>query len=241
MNTPKFLTIILLFIFCGTKLYAQQNAVVNYCIQLDSLNKTVTNNTIDRKTATKKLTHLITQIDKNAGFNSPDAWTFPLKGYKANAIGGVKGNGYFDKGYHFLDGNKHTAHPAHDIFITDRNQDTFDDKTLKPVEVLAVTDGVVVSCTPQWDVGSALRGGKCIWVYHPGLNLFSYYAHNRQLFVKTGDVVKRGQKIAEVGRTGLNAYKKRSPTHLHFSAFRLVNGLPVPFNPYQNLIKASTL
>lgn len=237
----KFLPIILLITLCSIKLYAQQNVVVNYCIRLDSLNRAVTNNTIDRKTAVKKLSYLIAQIDKNAGFKSPVAWTFPLKGYKPNAIGGVKGNGYFDKGYNFLDGNKHTAHPAHDIFITDRNQDTNDDKTLKPVDVLAVTDGIVLSCTPQWEPGSELRGGKCIWVYHPDLNTISYYAHNRQLFVKPGDVVKSGQKIAEVGRTGLNAYKKRSPTHLHFSAFRLVNGLPVPFNPYANLIKASTL
>jgi len=238
---PKFLPIILLFVFCCTKMHAQKNAVVSYCLQLDSLNKAVTNGTADRKTAIKKLAYLITQIDKNAGFKSAAEWVFPLKAYKSNSIGGVKGNGYFDKGYNFLDGNKHTAHPAHDIFITDRNQDTNDDKTLKPVDVLAVTDGIVLSCTPDWEPGSALRGGKCVWIYHPGLNTISYYAHNRQLLVKPGNVVKRGQKIAEVGRTGLNAYKKRSPTHLHFSAFRLVNGLPVAFNPYTNLIKASTL
>ncbi|HEX8022852.1 hypothetical protein, partial [Mucilaginibacter sp.] len=39
-------------------------------------------------------------------------WVFPLKGYKSSVIGGTHGNGYFDKGYRYLDGNKHGAHPA---------------------------------------------------------------------------------------------------------------------------------
>ncbi|SEP22541.1 M23 family metallopeptidase [Mucilaginibacter sp. OK283] len=177
-------------------------------------------------------------------------WVFPLKGYKVNAIGG-NGDGYSDKGYHFLDGNKHTAHPAHDIFIRDKNQDCMDDYAKKPVDVLAVRGGWVVACSDTWDVNSNLRGGKYIWIYHPkdlsgrpeGLKggYFTYYAHNSAIFVKPGQEVKPGQKIAEVGRTGYNAYKKRSPTHLHFSAFRLVDDIPVPFNPYQQLKKAKTL
>jgi len=177
-------------------------------------------------------------------------WVFPLRGYNISAIGG-NGDGYSDRGYHFLDGNKHTAHPAHDIFISDKNQDCVDDHTKKPVDVLAVREGWVVACSDVWDVNSNLRGGKYIWIYHPrdgsgrpeGLKngFFTYYAHNNNIFVKPGDEVKAGQKIAEVGRTGYNAYKKRSPTHLHFSAFRLVDDIPVPFNPYQQLKKAKML
>jgi len=166
------------------------------------------------------------------------AGVFPLKGYKAGAIGGTRGNGYSDKGFHFLDGNKHTAHPAHDIFIKDKDQDNIDDATGKPVDVLVIDDGYVIACTNQWDTTSSYKGGRFIWVYHPATAIFSYYAHNRQIFVQPGDRVARGQKIAEVGRTGLNAYKKRSPTHLHFSTFRLVNYIPVPFNGYNQLLKA---
>ena len=182
--------------------------------------------------------------------NDPIRWIFPLRGYNISAIGG-NGDGYSDKGYHYLDGNKHTAHPAHDIFIIDKNQDCIDDHTKKPTDVLAIKEGWVVACSDNWDVNSNLRGGKFIWIYHPrdgassaeGLKngFFTYYAHNNNIFVKPGDEVKPGQKIAEVGRTGYNAYKKRSPTHLHFSAFRLVDGLPVPFNPYRQLKKAKTL
>ena len=117
--------------------------------------------------------------------------------------------------------------------------------------------GVVIACSNEWWPTSNLRGGKYIWIYH--YNTFSgnaqgftkaentsgpiitYYAHNNTIFVKPGDLVVPGQKMAEVGRTGYNAYKKRSPTHLHFSAFRLVEGVPVPFNPYSQLKAAKTL
>jgi len=178
------------------------------------------------------------QID----FEKPN-WVFPLKGYDPRAIGGTNGNGYSDKGYHYLDGNKHLAHPAHDIFINDKNQDCLDDRTQKPVDVLATKNGIVIACTNEWDPSSNLRGGKYIWICHQGEKgpwaLLTYYAHNSKIFVKPGDWVKQGQKIAEVGRTGLNAYPKRSPTHLHFSAFHIINGLPVPFNPYTELKKAT--
>ena len=165
-------------------------------------------------------------------------WLFPLQGYNYKAIGGTNGNGYSDKGYHFLDGNKHLAHPAHDIFIKDKNQDGLDDHTNQAVNVLAINNGIVVACTNEWDNASSLRGGRYIWIYNRSLGIITYYAHNREIFVKPGDVVKQGQKIAEVGRTGYNAYKKRSPTHLHFSAYNMVDGLPVPFNPYKQLTKA---
>lgn len=165
-------------------------------------------------------------------------WVFPLQGYKYGAIGGSNGNGYNDKGFNYLDGNKHTAHPAHDIFINDKNQDNLDDRTLQPVNVVAVDDGVVIACADSWEVDSPLKGGKFIWMYSGFTGVLTYYAHNQNIFVKTGDYIRQGQKIAEVGRTGLNAYKKRSPTHLHFSSFKLVDNIPVPFNSYLQLKKA---
>ncbi|MEO7215947.1 M23 family metallopeptidase [Mucilaginibacter sp.] len=169
-------------------------------------------------------------------------WIFPLQGYNYRAAGGTNGNGYNDKGFNYIDGNKHGAHPAHDIFINDKNQDCLDDRTHQPVNVLAIAPGIIVACTNQWDLTGDMRGGKYIWIYHPGLNAdagyFSYYAHNSAIFVHPGDYVKQGQKIAEVGRTGLNAYKKRSPTHLHFSTFKLVDNIPVPFNSFKQLKSA---
>lgn len=230
--------LILLFVVVVFTVAAFSQDVRSTCQQINELNNRVLNGTIKRAEAAKQFKTLLAQIKINAtAYNL--TWIFPLKGYKANAIGGTNGNGYSDKGYNYLDGNKHSAHPAHDIFIKDANQDGLDDRTLKPVEVLAVADGIVVACTKNWEPASPLRGGKFIWVYHPAPNIFTYYAHNRAIFVKPGDEIKQGDKIAEVGRTGLNAYKKRSPTHLHFSAFKIANGLPVPFNPYQQLVKST--
>ncbi|MFC0516527.1 M23 family metallopeptidase [Mucilaginibacter angelicae] len=206
----------------------------------------------------KQLSHHITQwMMLRNQMDVSDNWIFPLKNYNYRAIGG-NGDGYSDKGYRYLDGNKHGAHPAHDIFINDKNQDCIDDRTHKPVDVLAVDYGIVIACSNTWDAASNLRGGKYIWIYHYLTfhnvnkknnfdktnfteNVISYYAHNSKIFVEVGQQVKPGQKIAEVGRTGYNAYKKRSPTHLHFSAFKLVDDIPVPYNPYEQLKKAKTL
>jgi hypothetical protein len=210
------------------------------CNKINEINTAILNGSVKRSDAAKQFKALINQLKQNR--HVPEVlgeWVFPLRGYNYHAIGG-NGSGYSDKGYHYLDGNKHAAHPAHDIFINDKNQDCIDDHTHKAVDVLAVDYGIVIACSNLWDSNSSLRGGKYIWIYDDYGNIV-YYAHNQAIFVKPGDTVKPGQKIAEVGRTGFNAFKKRSPTHLHFSAFRLVDDLPVPYNPYSQLKKAKTL
>ena len=235
-------TILIAFILLlSSALYAQD--LQKACDKFNDFNATVLKGNVKGEVAVKQFDTLIEAIVhfgiiRNQIDPEKQNWIFPLQGCNYQAIGGTKGNGYFDKGYHYLDGNKHAAHPAHDIFIRDKNQDGIDDKTNRPVDVLAVADGIVIACTNEWEPESNLRGGKFIWIYHPQSKIFTYYAHNRAIFVKSGDMVIQGKKVAEVGRTGLNAYPKRSPTHLHFSAFHLINGLPVPFNPYLQLTKA---
>lgn len=67
--------------------------------------------------------------------------------------------------------------------------------------------------------GSGLRGyGQLIIVKHSDEYL-SAYAHNDRIYVKEGDVVKRGQKIADMGSTGTDR------TKLHFEIRR--QGVPV--------------
>ena len=61
--------------------------------------------------------------------------------------------------------------------------------------VQAAADGEVVH------VGSALRGyGNLVIIRHPG-DFVTAYGHNRKILVSQGQQVKRGQQIAELGRT----------------------------------------
>ena len=170
---------------------------------------------------------------------SEDRFSFPLKGYGPGAMGGRGGSGYQPEGYDFFDGNRHKGHPGHDIFIRDKNQDGIDDITGKPVEVVSVSSGMVVSINLNWEPSSPIRGGNYIWIYEPIKNRYYYYAHLNEIFVKIGQIVLRGNPLGTTGRTGVKAYPKRSPTHLHFVVHQSINGYPKPINPYLELIRAT--
>ncbi|GAB3313670.1 hypothetical protein GCM10027299_00890 [Larkinella ripae] len=168
-------------------------------------------------------------------------FSFPLRNYTPDAIGGSHGEGYRAKGFDLFDYNVRGSHPAQDIFIRDRNQDCIDDNTDQPADVLAMTGGVVLAIETAWLPGQEYRGGNWIWVYDPLLDGLWYYAHNNAVLVRPGDWVQSGQKISEVGRTGYNAYAARSPTHLHIMYLQLQpDGLPLPQNPYEWLLTART-
>ncbi len=76
-------------------------------------------------------------------------------------------------------------------------------------DILAAAGGVVI--TSEWHPGF----GNLVEVDH-GNDLITRYAHSSKVLVKAGDLVKRGQKIAEVGSTG-----RSTGPHLHFEV--LVN------------------
>lgn len=159
--------------------------------------------------------------------------SFPLKGYSIKDAGGKSGDGYKPEGYRFLDGNRHQGHPAQDIFVRDRDQDRMDDLTGRPVEVLALAGGIVLSTFSDWnktDLSREIRGGNYVWIYHPALKAFSYYAHLEKVFVRPGDKVRGGSEIATLGRSGKNAALPRSPTHLHLMI--LCSRNMHPMNPY---------
>jgi murein DD-endopeptidase MepM/ murein hydrolase activator NlpD len=79
-------------------------------------------------------------------------------------------------------------------------------------DILAAAAGVVV--TQEYHAAY----GNMIEIDH-GNELISRYAHASSVIVKKGDLIKRGQKIGEVGTTG-----RSTGSHLHFEV--LVQGVP---------------
>lgn len=167
-------------------------------------------------------------------------FVYPVKCYlPAESIGG-KGLGYNSEGFDLFDMEAKGSHPAHDLFVHDKNRDNIDDRTWRPIDVLAFTSGVVLATETSWKYDSPLRGGNWIWIYDPCLDGLFYYAHNNIVNVQPGQWVNAGDKISEMGRSGFNAYKKRSPTHLHLMFLRLnAENLPEPANPIDWLMRAT--
>lgn len=174
------------------------------------------------------------------------SWVFPLRGYGPAAIGGKHGEGYrAAASYDFFDGNSHGGHPAHDVFIRDRDFDDKDDRTKQPVDVLSITGGVVVCVNREWTLDSmdskrlqSIRGGKYVWVYDPGSDGLVYYAHLREVSCVIGQTVQPGDRLGSVGRTGKNANPRRSPTHLHLMFLAMNDGRPRPVDIFVDLEKA---
>lgn len=78
--------------------------------------------------------------------------------------------------------------------------------------IFSAAGGVVVTQEYHFQYGNMIE------IDH-GNGLISRYAHSSKVFVKKGDLIKRGQKIAEVGTTG-----RSTGPHLHFEV--LVQGVP---------------
>lgn len=93
----------------------------------------------------------------------------------------------------------------------------------------ALHTGLDFPATPGTPIYSAAGGVVVTQEFHPeygnmieidhGNDLISRYAHASRVYVKKGDLIKRGQKIAEVGTTG-----RSTGPHLHFEV--LVQGVP---------------
>lgn len=92
----------------------------------------------------------------------------------------------------------------------------------------ALHTGLDFPAAPGTPIVTAAGGVVVTQEYHPaygnmieidhGNELITRYAHASKVFVKKGDLVKRGQKVAEVGTTG-----RSTGPHLHFEV--LVQGV----------------
>jgi murein DD-endopeptidase MepM/ murein hydrolase activator NlpD len=104
----------------------------------------------------------------------------------------------------------------------------------------AVHEGIDFIAPPGSAILAAAAGIVAAAEYHPtygwmvdidhGHDLVTRYAHASKLYVKAGELVKRGQRIADVGSTG-----RSTGAHLHFE----VRSAGVPVNPTRFLQTAS--
>lgn len=72
--------------------------------------------------------------------------------------------------------------------------------------IYAPADGVIKVTHPDM-----FYSGKTILIDH-GYGLYSSYSHMNTIFVEQGDIIKRGDKIGEIGTTG-----RSTGPHLHFT------------------------
>jgi len=82
--------------------------------------------------------------------------------------------------------------------------------------------GIDIAGSPGTDVVAPARGrvvfvgpngplGNCLWLDH-GYGVRTVYGHNQAIYVKVGQVVERGQRIAALGNSG-----RSTGPHLHYA------------------------
>lgn len=232
MQFLKYLLILAILMLLSGNIYSQELSTSAVSGLWDKLDKEIINGTIDKSDAEDLMEEYEPYViryfkEQNGKTVKKSEWVFPLNNY-TSIYYRENGNDYRDENYDYFQGSNTKGHPAHDIMILDDNKDLLDDSTLKPVDIVSMSSGVVVATDTTWDIGSLLRGGKYVKIFDVTNNGLFYYSHISVVSVKPGDVVNAGDKIGEVGRTGRKAILKPGKTHLHVSFLISENGYPVP-------------
>lgn len=168
-------------------------------------------------------------------FTKRKDWVFPMKGYTVISYR-RDGNDFIDDKFDYFQGGESHGHPAHDIFIRDIDANTLEDSTGKHVDALAMVSGVVFWIVADWKPGDFGRGGNSVKLFDPESQAMFYYSHLDSVTVKVGDIVKAGDIVGTVGRTGRKAVKGK--THLHIAYYPITDGEPVPEDFIEDLYKA---
>ncbi len=188
--------------------------------------------------AQQQLVDIVRKLSREKPIAMKHSWTFPIAGGTTSWIGGKSGEGFHPETpqptYSWYDGNRHGGHPAHDIFIPDRNHDNLHDHTDQPFYAVAMQPAVVISTNERWEPGKP-RGGKYVWLYNNTLELFFYYAHLNDILVTPGQQVQAGERLGTVGRTGFPVRNRQKPAHLHLMALQYQEGKMIPYNYFSHL------
>jgi hypothetical protein len=232
------MNIFLVLFFCVTM--AQPNPVAEW----NRFSVAVRDQRISREAARGQFPAIFTALKEDCAkysFGRAPSWIFPLRGYGIKDVGaggfkpGIRYGSSPVKGYDFYDGNRHGGHPAYDIFIRDRDKDSLEDVSKRPVPVLAPLDLFILSAVSDWTPESGIRGGRYVWALDPLQDRIFYFAHLDEVGVPPGIYVKAGSEIGTVGRTGTNARPTRSPTHLHMMVLTVKGSDLIPYDYLRHL------
>jgi hypothetical protein len=145
---------------------------------------------------------------------------FPLKGYSYKTSYDVTQNDFSDSAANFFEPMA-TTHPAIDLTIADKNNDGLDDKTKKPVEVLSISEGVVLAVHKTAGSKAVKQGVNYIWIYDFYNRQLWYYGFCNKVNLLPGDRVSPGTPMGVVGLSGNLRCKKNKSTRLHLMVFNL--------------------
>jgi murein DD-endopeptidase MepM/ murein hydrolase activator NlpD len=95
--------------------------------------------------------------------------------------------------------------------------------------VIAVSRGLVVLADRDWspeDLFSTTsrKGGNAVIVFDPDRDRFYRYCHLSSVKAFSGDLVAAGERLGEVGHSGLNASRAGHGRHLHFETNEYSDG-----------------
>jgi murein DD-endopeptidase MepM/ murein hydrolase activator NlpD len=95
--------------------------------------------------------------------------------------------------------------------------------------VIAVSRGVVVLADRDWSPENLFsttsrKGGNSVIVFDPDQDRFYRYCHLSYVKTSSGDLVAAGERLGDVGHSGLNASQAGHGRHLHFEANEYSDG-----------------
>lgn len=217
----------ILFIFTQLTAISQTDDIMLRWSKTDEL---IRDNKIDKDDAIDSIsyyTETIVSRLKASGFvmTKKSGWHYPITKW-TSVVYRANGMDYKDERFDFFQGGEYKGHPAHDIFILDADSNGVEDSTGQKIEAVSMVNGIVISVYGNWKPGDFLRSGNYVKIFDPKSQAIFYYSHLDSVFVGPGDVVKAGDPVAYVGRTGRKAF--RGKTHLHIAYYKIDDGYPVP-------------
>jgi peptidoglycan LD-endopeptidase LytH len=233
---------ILLFIFLSVcfNVNSHSQDVSNIINRWQLTDTLIRDNKIDKESAVDSLRKYVPIAINychrmNLLFTKKEDWAFPMNGYTQTEYRSG-GKDYRDSTFDYFQGAEYKGHPAHDIFIPDNDSNGIEDITGKPVDASAMASGLIISVYSRWKPDDIYRSGNYVKLFDPESKSIFYYSHLDSVLVKSGQIVKAGEKIGTVGRTGRKAF--RGKTHLHIAFYKFFDGYPKPMDILSELLDA---